>query len=257
MQESVDSLFHYTDINAVCSIVKNRKIWLTNVGFLNDSREFHDGMSVVADILNTYDLENFSSIEQAKKVGYLKGLTDAYKVLPDVNMYTCSFSRAPNLLSQWRAYGNFAIEFSRLALEKVGALYDCCYMPKEKEEICRRSFELLAERQSRKPIGEYDPEPLRDFMLGLLALKNMHFREEHEVRMVDTATYEMTEVKFRSRGDFLIPYLEKEFGDNCIKALHIGPIANQDLAKRSLDLLLRSCGLRDLPVYLSDIPFRS
>ena len=40
-KSSDNSLFHYTDIAAVASIIKNNKLWLTNIGFLNDSQEYH------------------------------------------------------------------------------------------------------------------------------------------------------------------------------------------------------------------------
>lgn len=49
-------LFHYTDINAVEAILKNKKIWLTDIRYMNDARELHDGIEVFLDVLNRVDI---------------------------------------------------------------------------------------------------------------------------------------------------------------------------------------------------------
>lgn len=38
-----ETLFHYTDIGAVESIVRLKKLWLTHMEFLNDSMELLEG----------------------------------------------------------------------------------------------------------------------------------------------------------------------------------------------------------------------
>lgn len=259
MPEVCDSLFHYTDVNAVASILRNRKLWLTNIGFLNDSKEFHDGMSILSRIVEELEVDYEDNDGRRRFQGYLEGIIEANNAFPDRNLYTCSFSKVPNLLSQWRAYGNFAIEFSRAQMELTHAIYDCRYTAEEKEGACRNGIDALFSQKAAflNGVGEFDITPLRKFMLLISTLKNSHFQAESEVRLIESSDYEMTGVNYRSRGDYLIPYLEKEFDLACIKAIHIGPVANQDLAEISIYSLLRSCGLREIPIVRSDIPFRS
>ena len=47
------SLFHYTNVHAVQSILSNKKIWLTDIRYLNDSQELHDGFSVLENFFIT------------------------------------------------------------------------------------------------------------------------------------------------------------------------------------------------------------
>ncbi len=259
MPENCESLFHYTDINAVASILKYKKLWLTNIGYLNDSKEFHEGMSIFSKIVRGFKVDKKFAEKSDYIRGMLDGIINVHKVLPDVNLYTCSFSKAPDLLSQWRAYGNFAIEFSRKKIELKHSIHDCRYTLEEKEEVCRRGIDnLISHRFSLDGRSEeFDVDPLRKFMVDISTLKSTHFQAESEVRMIVGSDYEMTGVNFRGRGDYLVPYLEREFDPDSVKAVHIGPIADQDIAERSLLSLLRSCGLNNVSIKRSDIPFRS
>ena len=47
MADFDESLFHYTDIGAVASIIKNNVLWLTDSQFLNDTQELHDGIAQI------------------------------------------------------------------------------------------------------------------------------------------------------------------------------------------------------------------
>lgn len=56
-----ETLFHYTDIGAVSSILRNKKFWLTHVEFLNDSEELHDGIKHIKECL--LHMERISGFE--------------------------------------------------------------------------------------------------------------------------------------------------------------------------------------------------
>jgi hypothetical protein len=47
------ALYHYTDLNAVYSILKNNKVWMTDIRYLNDSHGLHDGIKVLAEGIKT------------------------------------------------------------------------------------------------------------------------------------------------------------------------------------------------------------
>lgn len=48
-------LFHYTDLNAVQSILVNSKLWLTDYNFLNDKEELKAGYELLMEALEHFD----------------------------------------------------------------------------------------------------------------------------------------------------------------------------------------------------------
>lgn len=259
-----DSLYHYTDIAAVASIIKTQKIWLSNTGFLNDSQELIEGYKILSSQLDFFisDLESKQN-EVPRGAWVIKGAFDSNsEVAFDHNIFTCSFSRAANLLSQWRAYGGFAIEFSRSQLERHYNLYDCFYSDDDK---VRKAKAILAKHSDSLSVGlDDDQEDVLDvhfeeflvFMKTAGMFKNKNFEAESEVRMIE-AGYHAEEILYRARGDYLVPYIEMIVPKESILSIHIGPIANQALAEASLASLLRSNDMPNVNIIKSDIPYRS
>ncbi|WP_156351959.1 DUF2971 domain-containing protein [Pseudomonas sp. NBRC 111130] len=256
-----ETLFHYTDVSALSSILRNKVLWLTNLGYLNDSQEFHDGVAVVSRVIECLVAREGRGFEQrGGGLAFAQGVLQCYKDLGVwSSLYSCSFSGAGNLLSQWRAYGNYAIEFCREGLESALSLHDCVYDAAAKESLAERVLKPFIEEAE-----DYMKTDFAEDMPGLACLtekistfKNEHFAAEHEVRIIGKSDYHMSGVKFRPRGDLLIPYQEISFPVESIVAIHIGPIANQDLAENSLSMLLRTCGLTRVRIVKSDIPFRA
>ncbi|SDU57991.1 DUF2971 domain-containing protein [Pseudomonas mandelii] len=223
-----DSLYHYTDIAAIASIVKNKKLRLSNTGFLNDSQELIEGYRILSTQLDLFIADLVSKeVEVPRGAWIIKGAFNANAENKfDHNIYTCSFSRAANLLSQWRAYGSFAIEFSRSQLECKYNLYECIYNDDEKNG---KAQSILEKHSDSLSIGlDEDPddildvhfEEFLDFMKTAGMFKNKYFQAESEVRMVE-AGYHADEILYRARGDHLVPYMEltvpKESGSSHLR----------------------------------------
>lgn len=92
------------------------------------------------------------------------------------------------------------------------------------------------------------------------------FAEEREARLVMTST-SPDDVRYRPRGNILVPYIEIPISLDCIKAIHVGPMPEQDAAVRAMQGF---CQLRQdsrqeeslnveywLEVIASKIPFRA
>lgn len=254
--EVLDALFHYTDIGAVASIIKNRKLWLSNAAFQNDSQEMLEGYDFLRKSIDDYgktpDVE-----ENNEPFWYLQGVlahVETSKYSHDI--FTCSFSRAPDLLSQWRAYGSFAIEFSRGALSEAYKLYDCVYDASQKTKVALELMNefFLAHRQLKISGDERRLKALRPLIKAMGTFKSQHFEAEHEVRLIESGA---GGVLHRPRNNHLIPYIEMDFNPEAILSIHIGPVPNQDLTEASIVSLLRNNGLRDVPIVRSVIPYRS
>lgn len=270
-------LFHYTDVYAVKSILENRKLWLTDVRFLNDSTEMKEGFDFLMKYLAHQITRHPGSEMLRAAMSYIEKVVDQRKDygLDRRPVFVSSFSLAGDLLSQWRAYGNYAIEFDSDAMaEKVS---QCIYGHEEKileapipaiNQVMEIGRSILS---NDGYIDQDGQESLAEF-IGLAAtLKNESFSEEKECRIimghdVDPEVEDGYEVKYRPRGDILIPYLELEFDLECIRSIVIGPMRDQELAYASMrafvskvandEFKTNSAYFGDIKVTKSMIPFR-
>ncbi|WP_057457522.1 hypothetical protein [Pseudomonas syringae] len=143
-------LFHYTDVNAVKSILENRILRLTDVRYLNDSEEMHDGIATIIDLVKHEVAESSDEDEFFMGAGeYIEsGLVGkAGYGIENRPVFICSFSSAGDLLSQWRAYGSYAIEFAASAIPH--SLSACIY-----DEFTKTPLALAAAAKSLAVISE-------------------------------------------------------------------------------------------------------
>lgn len=239
------SLFHYTDAFAVMSMLKSRQIWMTDVRFLNDSQEFHDGVSFIQNAIGKLGGEDDRPhIRTALR--YL-GLLDSEmfaRELKENPKFLCSFSQACDLLSQWRSYGDYAVEFDKASLSEHLSLFDCVYSDAQKEKISDEKvgqvFASFVSGARAHAIPERSSVESAQYGLvsQCLIFKNSSFSEESEVRSTVVKETTSLDINYRVKGGVLIPYVPCSFPLRCIKAVHIGPMANQHLAKESMQMFV-------------------
>lgn len=270
-------LFHYTDVNAVKSILEHGKLWLTDLRFMNDSEEMSHGVNHLKEVLEGEWLreqlsEQLSGESFSVAVKFvLDALADHVERYMDYNpSFVCSFSRSDDSLSQWRAYGNYSIEFSGEEIEQH--LRECQYDSGVKSSIAEIALEeaiLLIAEYLGGSSGRSNPAALQEY-LSLISMvatfKHESFAEEREVRIIVDKLGCDYPFRFRGRGDVLIPFIEVPIPLKSIVAIKVGPMKDQDLAFRSMcmfvDELQRSKEFRDIPieeikVTKSKAPFRS
>lgn len=269
------NLFHYTDALAVKSILENRELWLSDIRFLNDSQEMNDGVKYVLNALNS-DFPDFGL--DAGSVIYARdflaqSFDDHISYGIDTEpTFVCSFSEAGDQLSQWRAYGAYAIEFDRELIQSALDLFACVYS--EKEKLVTASYmvkeavhELASDIQKN---GKITPDGL--MCLSMLVrtasiFKDQSFYEEQEVRCAVDVPQPDPGLKFRSRGGVLIPYITLGFPFAAIKAIHVGPMRDQELAYTSIKALVSNVTHRfisennrpisEIDVVMSKTPYRA
>lgn len=69
-----------------------------------------------------------------------------------------------------------------------------------------------------------------------LSFKNVAFESESETRLVISCKNNDPNIKFRVKGDLLIPYIALDINPCSLMSITVGPIANQDLSVASLKL---------------------
>ena len=270
------SIIHYTDANAVYSILRNGRIWLTDLRFLNDSRELHDGVDILSKALEAPEFGVFTNHEyKDASIEYLRSAfsdTVTYGI-DEEPIFVFSFSRRENLLSQWRAYGSYAIEFdAKVFTEEISGVRQCVYVQKEKKDTAKiavtRALNIISQDMGNNGGGlsTKSLDALGDLIELAATFKDKGFSEEEEFRVISQAGEGDDSIKFRHKNNKLIPYLEMDISLDCIKAVHIGPMSEQELAYTSMAAFVRkiekdwqidSANIEyELNVKKSSIPYR-
>jgi hypothetical protein len=230
------SLYHYTDIQAVHSILDKKKIWLTDIRFLNDKKELLEGLKLLNETLLNEVSSDLQFAEQAAKQIRLS-LTNIEAPNNDLNpLYVFSLSTEIDLLSQWRAYGSYALEFDEELLHQhLNMLYPCLYSLDEKiehsaSEVEKSIKDIATEMEANNgSLGPNGYDSMINLMHDAARFKHEGFKEEKECRVI-VPQDDKYEVKFRPRKGMLIPYIEVEIPLDCIKSIQLGPMQDQELA---------------------------
>lgn len=281
-------IYHYSDANALRSIIENKELWLTGHEYMNDVQEFDDGFQLLKVKIREYFVSaNIASHDQAT-------IEHIISRLETTLAFSCSFSNEPDLLSQWRSYcpedGGFSIGFDQNTLSNsvsfpgsssnMRNFENCIYEPEEKlrqallhAEHCTNG--LIKQMANGRSSGAYYVTFL-SLLTFCLRCKNEHFREESEVRLftyahnsmeliqvsdgsdfVPQSLFAEEKISFRTNKNIFTPYIKQKFDISAVKEVYIGPCKNYDTVLKGLTLFLRSQGLHDqVVVRKSDIPFR-
>ena len=207
-QAEPESLYHYTTLEGLLGILEKKKIWATNIRYLNDTKENRIIANLLSDELKRrcghgtfFDLlapnrnEEMNRNEPASVDSLLYGDFVA-KWLASLFVFVTSFSKKGDSLSQWRAYsgrsGGYSIGFRPEYLKAVGEnftdgrserpysdlrpLSKCDYVDEEVERSLKNEIkELVAAfiKEStpiQKSLGISAPE--RSIALTKLAFKS-------------------------------------------------------------------------------------
>lgn len=246
LDESLESAYHYTDLNGFFNILQNRELWVSNVNYLNDRQEMQDGITACVGVIQ----EVLGQEEDNRRRDFLyhllsrieKGESDGSWAVSQADVFAMSFCAGSDLLTQWREYGvrgGIAIGFDinrlqnqcRLAIvpnchpQKAGAvppadldipvLQKVVYDTRVKTEIIQRiltfGFELLDHNDNPAAFHKICSE-FSDVLLRYVPLfKNQSFFSEQEMRYVYTrsaASGRDRSIHFRPRNGLILPFMK-------------------------------------------------
>lgn len=279
----MDIIYHYTDLNAFLSIIKNKKLWLSATNNLNDYYE-------VDWFLNKIH-KKISTVVNDKNHNFL----DTYWQMLRRNLgtpYICSFSKNGDLLSQWRAYAddgygvaigfnkayfNFKVElpsFSPCKDHTIG-ITDVIYDESIQDTIIERYISQLKEFDSFESANEVVIKSVSHLARLSYASKNPAFAEENEVRIIHTPMVmgfegdskigktivhgNISEMQHRVSGKRITSFFELDIstGNNDIPPISeiiLGP--KSKLSKYDIDTLLSLNGFSDAEYRTSIASYR-
>lgn len=261
-------MIHYTDVQAVHSILSNQIIWLTDSRFLNDKTELEQGINLFRQNLVYLKANHcFTKKNDIKAIEFIESMMfDS----DEDSIYIFSLSKAHDRLSQWRSYGSYGIEFNEEILKEYGTiLHHCFYNERDKIAIVTKYLldsikKISAEMEKYEYISELCIDEIINLKKLAAIFKDEAFFEEEEIRIIIS---DVEKIKYRTKNDKLIPYIELPLQYNCIKSIHVGPMNDQNLAYASMSDFVRQIEKNlqneygdiefEIKVEKSDIPYRS
>jgi hypothetical protein len=267
-------LYHYTNSAGLLGIITSKTLWATHVRFLNDGSEIRYPRELLGTVVECLERE-YEGNTHAEVVFRLVGLLVDSPTSPDT--FAASMCASGDLLSQWRGYGGqgggYAVGFHRERLNRVThpqsfefaqVMYSVSEQEAQLEKALRDAIQIVGEYEEPDALGPGAMELMLGigFTAAMLQIKNPHFQEEAEWRLVRTYWLDesVKETHMRARGAVLIPYLEialtdSNTGDLPIVEVVVGP-SRFDEAEAGVRHLLKQHNLEHVETRRSDIPFR-
>ena len=240
------NLYYYTTSETMRYILTNGDIYATHVSYLNDSDEYINGLRELRYMLREDVSEQNPFKDVANRVLTDRAYENESQNVPQI--FSISFTQAPDLLSQWYMYskesgvrlkfridekemsfkvkqkkstdGHSVFEDRKVKLQKVRYFtrmgMDIADYTNEKQEI----FNMIEEYMKDKAIENNQAGSESDLEGNLISIwktiapyiKNYEFRQEEEMRLVFRAekTKEDKEdfIGYRNSKGVLIPYLD-------------------------------------------------
>ena len=254
-------LYHYTSQNGFMGIINSKKIWATNILYLNDTEEIKQTIWITMNCLEIIAASSKSRHENEFIDEFYKRVESITRKDRDFGVYVCSFSTQPDLLSQWRGYCPDAngicigFDFNSEIYEQIKAqgfsLVKCEYAdqfeipPSCIQKFLEETLTTFRTLSKKMKLSDRIDKALYGFDQKLLriatSIKHPAFTEESEWRLI-LGPISITDpsIKYRAGKSMLIPYVEinltKDNSDILnIPEIWVGPTPHPELAVYSLE----------------------
>lgn len=263
----LDTIYHYTGIEALTKILEEHCIWATNAFYLNDKREIYHAFDLISEIIDSECRRSPNELLEMSKNKWLE--------VRRPKVYIASFSQNSDSLSQWRAYGNssntYSIGFNKIdlvsSINGIGEIFDVVYDPEQQRSIIESiilhasEFHIKSLDTNSIPIEQQCREFIQLLILFLPTMKDQGFSEEKESRLIireDGVKENCIEIQYRTDNGILKPFVNVDYLKNVSNLNHIpvseviiGPNKEPDLAEDSLWDFLNSLIYINWPIEVS------
>lgn len=248
-----DIIYHYCSSSTFLSIIKHKKIWLTDLTLSNDSME---GLWAVKDYLN-----RFKHDDRRGRLAASAALES--EISSRMALGSC-FSSEGDLLSQWRGYASggrgvcigFRIdEMREIEGRPAAQLKKISYPSMITPDLVKGIWEEFKDQieQGRQGQGQYisftksyeggGHDRVTDLIRQLYTIKNPAFQEEQEWRLLYVDYPEnIADLEFRENNGLLTPYIKLPISNEIISSVTLGP--THPTPERGVERLLSANGIR-------------
>ena len=246
---SAKTLYHYTTMEALVNgiIVANPKegkeicMRATHSDYMNDTSEVLIGVRFLAEY---YFKQQTDPVGKDKYINaFMRGLS------PQWRRYIISFSTKDDSLPMWNTYSDrgkgIVIGFEDMdSLNYKDLLLRCIYDAKELENILNETPQNDNDSSYQTLLKVYLP----------LILKDAAYSYEDEVRLI--GVFEKSPQLFKYKKNLPVPYKEIFFKKEKMTSITIGPAADKEKVKKSLQRFLDNREFEHVKVKYSNIPYR-
>jgi len=191
-----EHLFHYTDLDGVEGILTSKSLWMSKFTASNDISEITLAISQFQNFV-----ESRVAALGADEAAFLQEAAAQLDGFRRTNICLASFCEHPDLLSQWRSYGNdgrgIALGFNTATVQDLAQrfslrLWRCVYEPALHVRISNDFLTTLLEafRVARPKDAEERRELIGHFHAAFLlvapVIKDHRFAEEREWRLISS-----------------------------------------------------------------------
>lgn len=254
-------LYHYCSVDTFFNVIKNAKLWLSDIEKSNDYRECVACREMVNEKIKEY-LNNDKQALKEWKIGYEKGTQINY----NSRILGVCFSESEDQLSQWRGYAQngkgLAIGFYKKILETLNSIHEHDIkfgkvIYNNTEEYVRNIVKDNIAKFEYKGVEHVALELSTNYRLKFPFVKNSSFEEEKEWRAIvwtlvghyntpGSEKIAFSKLKYRTSNDKLIPYIEMDFEkikQKIIRKIFIGP--RSEIEIEDVFYFLKFCGYYD------------
>ena len=247
-------LYYYTTTETMKLIITGGNIYATNVGYLNDSDEYINGLREIKGLLENAGEFGFPDLQDRANT---LGIEEKYPLIKagSSNIYSISFSKARDLLSQWHMYSRESGVQVKMAFDDRNYDYYQDDKKIKKAELKKREVHYLTKigmpskeysNAGAKVLEEFKGEleqnggNVADEMISIWKLmapfiKNYGFKQEDEVRTIFISDETELQVGYRPDRGVLKPYLNIRMEKGWpICGIMVGPGKNQDQVFQSI-----------------------
>ncbi len=274
----MQKLYYYTSTDTMSKILQNGNIWATNLEYMNDSREYLNGINEIRKlVLNSRIMRGWFASKQKRSEYEACPVKEIFseqngKEKQDMSSYyTISFCRKKDLLSQWTTYAKESGVCLEMAFEEDKAKEYLLYQKGHKaqddrdisvEKKLKEIYYFTKERNDEQKYRETAVKILTD-LFGEKAdnldsdsllerwaqisiyVKQYDFYQEEEVRLafdtmeINSETGKQPQIGYRTDRQVLKPYLDVQCRDGWpVASVMVGPGYNQDVVYKSIKFFL-------------------
>lgn len=285
-------IYHYTSPSGFKEIIQNRRIWATDINYLNDSSELRYFYQLLESLIKEHR-KNLAPAycdfiqNQCYQMKMKYDLSNRLLFASKTDFYVTSFSLEQDSLNMWKCYTKtpnsigYNIGFGKADL--INIIGSETVDPKDIEGFSTYGKVIYSEQQQKEILYEVvlslnniyisqsndfgrcqvESMSMDAFHNIGIFFKHFAFSDENEFRFViiDHVSNEggkKRRVKFREKDGVFIPYLEVKFPADAVKTIGISPTQRQDRAEYSVARMMESTyNLSYKDIFCSKLPYNS
>lgn len=204
-------MFHYTSIDGLKSILKDKKLWFSHVAYMNDANEIKDGVQIMLKRMKESNQESEELIIAMEQYSN-KALID----ILDKHIFVCCFSLSGDELPLWNYYTKSDIHYGyNIGFSNKGLLETLILYNLKSLNGCSISFGDVIYNDEQK--AEYFNGYINSFIQNYTGLTEQAFKIFLDILIqkfrsnIEKSDEEIEKTKKEEVDKFILEAMNKEF----------------------------------------------